>query len=205
MSKASTIIAFGLGVAIGSIGAWYALKKKFEARSDEEIASAKEALTAKYAPKKEEPVNTVDTRAEKAAAMAKEKPSVSEYAKMLSEEGYTNYSNSDVPMEEKNEERKVKREYRDPYVIPPEQFGEIEEYDRISLTYYADHILADDDDEMIENVEDVVGFGSLNHFGEYEDDSVYVRNERLKVDYEILLDLRTYTEVLESKPYLRRE
>ena len=59
-------------------------------------------------------------------------------------------------------------------------------------------------DEIIENVEDVIGFESLNHFGEYEDDSVYVRNERLRVDYEVLLDLRTYTEVLESKPYLRR-
>ena len=204
MSRTSVMAAFGLGAAIGSVATWFALKKKFEARSNEEIASAKEALTAKYAPKKEEKKDSDEENAAKAAELAKEKPSISDYAKKLSQEGYTNYSNSDVPVEEKQEEKKVKREYSDPYVIPPEQFGEIEEYDRISLTYYADHILADDCDEIIENVEDVIGFESLNHFGEYEDDSVYVRNERLRVDYEVLLDLRTYTEVLESKPYLRR-
>ena len=41
--------------------------------------------------------------------------------------------------------------------------------------------------------DDVVGMESLTHFGEYEDDSVFVRNDRLKCDYEILMDERTYS------------
>ena len=76
-----------------------------------------------------------------------------------------------------------------------------EEHEQISLTYYADGVLADENDEVIEDVEDAVGIDSLNHFGEYEDDSVFVRNDARKCDYEILLDQRTYSEVVEDMPH----
>lgn len=88
-----------------------------------------------------------------------------------------------------------------PYVISPEEFGEGEEYEKISLTYYADQVLADENDELVEDVEGAVGFESLTHFGEYEDDSVFVRNDRLKCDYEILLDQRTYSDVVKTRPH----
>ena len=88
-----------------------------------------------------------------------------------------------------------------PYVISPEEFGEFEDYERISLSYYADQILADEDDEKVEDVDNVVGLESLAHFGEYEDDSVFVRNDRLKCDYEILLDQRTYSDVIKQRPH----
>ena len=41
---------------------------------------------------------------------------------------------------------------------------------------------------------------ALNHFGEYEDDSVFVRCDERKCDYEILLDQRSFSEVVGSKP-----
>ena len=88
-----------------------------------------------------------------------------------------------------------------PYVISPEEFGEFEDYERISLSYYADQILADEDDEKVEDVDNVVGLESLIHFGEFEDDSVFVRNDRLKCDYEILLDQRTYSDVIKQRPH----
>ena len=88
-----------------------------------------------------------------------------------------------------------------PYVISPDEFGEFEDYERISLSYYADQILADEDDEKVEDVDNVVGLESLAHFGEYEDDSVFVRNDRLKCDYEILLDQRTYSDVIKQRPH----
>jgi hypothetical protein len=88
-----------------------------------------------------------------------------------------------------------------PYVIAPEEFGDLDDYETISLTYYADQILADDNDVIVDDIEDVVGFDSLNSFGEYEDDSVFVRNDRLKCDYEILLDQRKYSSVIRRKPH----
>ena len=86
-----------------------------------------------------------------------------------------------------------------PYVIAPEEFGEMDGYNTISLTYYADNVLADDIDELVEDVDETVGLDSLNHFGEYEDDSVFVRNDRLRSDYEILRDNRTYEDWVVSR------
>ena len=82
-----------------------------------------------------------------------------------------------------------------PYVIPPEEFGETD-YEIISLTYYADGILADDMDDIVDDVDDIVGADSLTHFGEYEEDSVFVRNDLREVDYEILRDPRKYSDVV---------
>lgn len=198
MKNSVGFLIFVAGAAIGSAATWYYTKEYYKKRNQEDIDSVKE----KFSYKKEtegEKTDSDEDKAQKAADMAKEKPSVADYAKKLSQEGYTNYSNVETPKEESDVKSKVDEI---PFVIPPEEFGEIEEYNKISLTYYADHILADDGDEIIENVEGTVGWDSLNHFGEYKDDSVFVRNHRLKVDYEILLDQRDYSDVIKRKPYL---
>ena len=88
------------------------------------------------------------------------------------------------------------------YVIPPESFGETD-FETVSLSYYADKVLVDDTKhEVITNVDELVGRNSLETFGEYEDDSVFVRNENLKKDFEILLDMRNYSDVSSIKPHL---
>lgn len=89
-------------------------------------------------------------------------------------------------------------------IISPEEFNDNIEYDIESLRYYADGVLANEDDEIIDNAESLVGKDFAKYFGEYEDDSVFVRNDRLKTYYEILRDLRTYSDILKIKPYLRR-
>ena len=38
----------------------------------------------------------------------------------------------------------------------------------------------------------MVGLESLDHFGEYEEDTVYVRDDSKKVDYEILRNTEEY-------------
>lgn len=118
-----------------------------------------------------------------------EKPDISTYAEILKNEAY-------VPEGTEMVENK-------PYVISPDEFGENEDYDTISLTYYADQVLVDDGGDKIEDVDDVVGMESLTHFGEYEDDSVFVRNDRLRCDYEILMDERTYSEAQKERPHQR--
>lgn len=102
----------------------------------------------------------------------------------------------------KNEEKED--EPKDgPYVITPREYGSIDEYEQIILVFWKDHVLTDDNFDIVEDIEDCVGFESLNHFGEYMDDVVYVRNDRTKCDYEISLDLRTYEEVVRERPYIR--
>lgn len=69
------------------------------------------------------------------------------------------------------------------------------------MTLYADGIVADENDDIVEDTNDCIGFESLAHMGEYEPDILYVKNDRLRVYYEITRDLRKYEEVAGSLPY----
>lgn len=189
-----SIFAFLFGATAGSVVTWLIAKDYFEKRERESIESVKEVFGKTFKSQKVEDEETVHT-SEKDSEV-----DINAYAKILSKEAYVNYSNSKMPEEDAPEEIGHSK----PYVIAPEQFQEYDDYTVISLTYFADNILTDDNLEIMkeEDVESSVGSESLTHFGEYEDDSVYVRNERLKVDYEILKDQRTYADVVKSKPYL---
>ena len=74
------------------------------------------------------------------------------------------------------------------YVIEPIECGE-DGYDVDSLHYYQNGVVTDEQNNVLsdEDIENTIGKDSLEHFGEFEDDSVYVRNDNLKKDYEILL------------------
>lgn len=189
MSKATAIITFTIGAAIGATTAWYITKKRYEQIAQEEIDSVKDTFSKLY--KREEDDVTSEETSDDSDEEEDEGLSVMEYAVKLRQEGYTN---TDVG-------RQNKPVADAPYVIPPESFDELEGYSVRSLTYYSDNVLADDDDRIVEDVEALVGSDSLNHFGEYEDDSVFVRNDRLKCDFEILYDNRKYADVLKKEPY----
>ena len=84
----------------------------------------------------------------------------------------------------------------DPYIIDPTEFGEFSEYEQRELTYYKDGIVCENDTDIVDQ-NDI--FGNLDvgdHFGEYENDRVFVRDDKRQVDYEILRDERTFMEVL---------
>ena len=195
MNKARGFVMFVLGAAVGSVATWQYTKKKYERIAQEEIDSVKEIFSKRESAAEVEIVTPEPQTAK--VGKPEEKPDITEYAARLEREGYTNYSN--VSAGEKKEEQEAME--MKPYVISPDEFGEFEDYERISLSYYADQILADEDDEKVEDVDNVVGLESLTHFGEFEDDSVFVRNDRLKCDYEILLDQRTYSDVIKQRPH----
>lgn len=96
-----------------------------------------------------------------------------------------------------NETRKDDGMKDKPYVISPDEFGEKEDYDTISLTYYADDVLTDDNNDVVNNISGTVGEDFHTHFGEYEDDSVFIRNDTLKCDYEVLRDMRSWEQLNE--------
>lgn len=189
-STVTHAIALVAGGAIGSVATWYFVKKKYETIAQEEIDSVKERFLDN---KSEEP--SIYISPEEEAAETKEEIAElnAQYEQILVDSEYTGYSAISAAKEDDISTI--------PYVIPPEEFGEKEDYDCISLTYYDDGVLTDSYDELIEDVENVVGYDSLKHFGEYEDDSVHVRNDRLKNDYEILADPRKYSDVIKKKPH----
>lgn len=101
---------------------------------------------------------------EKAPATEEPKSSVAQAIDICKKEGY------DMNVDE------FGRDMSKPYVIRPEEFGQFDDYKQVSLSYYEkDKVLTDELDNPIEDVDMTVGLDSLTHFGQYEDDSVYVR------------------------------
>jgi hypothetical protein len=185
------LFIFSLGAAAGAFVAWRIVKTKYEQIAQEEIDSVREMYRSRLQDE-EEPEQVEDEVTPTNKGDFSEMPDVKDYLKILQQTQYT----EDINYQKVEEEQMSMR----PYVISPEDFGEHDDYETISLTYYADGTLTDSTDEPIEDVEYVVGEDSLTHFGEYEDDSVFVRNDRLRTDYEILLDTRNYSDVVRRGP-----
>lgn len=180
---------FMAGLTIGSAATWLCLKKRYEQIAQEEIDSVK-AVFAEKKPetviRKEENEN-IDKDNKIKADQAKLKPDLI---------NYTNYASTN----NKNAKEEKVNMVEKPYIILPEEFGDFDEYTKLSLTYYSDGVLADENDEIVDDIDETVGADFADHFGEYEDDSVFVRNDRLKCDYEILRDNRSYSDVTGRYP-----
>lgn len=84
-----------------------------------------------------------------------------------------------------------------PYIIKPNEFGE-QDYDEVTLVYYANGKFTsyDTGDLMDEfEIEDAIGdIDPSVHFGDYEEDSVFIRNDERGIDYEVLRDEDPYEE-----------
>lgn len=183
-NKLGISLAFIAGVAAGSLVAAKLLENKYKQIANDEIESVKSMFCVKKQTDNEE----------KKSEEEKQKADEAAYVDTVDALGYTNKTKKE------GEEDMAKR--ISVYVISPEDFGE-SDFDTESLTYYADKVLLrDSTNEVVENVEELVGTDSLGTFGQYEDDSVFVRNTDLKKDFEILLDYRKYSDIVSVKPYL---
>lgn len=183
MNKGLTIFcAFAAGAIAGSLASVAAVKKHYNdyywKLSEEETASMKEYYEKKIAEIENVTNMQVETRAYE--IIADRYSSHSQEQKILDRK--KDYEEDECIMEER------------PYVIEPEELGDTD-YEVVSLNYYADHVLTFENDDVIENVDELVGRESLSHFGEYEDDAVYVRNDMMKTDFEILADTRNYSDI----------
>jgi hypothetical protein len=100
-----------------------------------------------------------------------------------------------------------------PFEITEAAFGELAEegFQQISVTYYeADRTLCDDRDQPIRDVKGTIGTDNpkgLNPELSGDPHIRYVRNRRLEVDFEILLDARSFAETVlgYERPNKQRE
>lgn len=197
MKTSTKMFIFAAGAAVGSLCTWLGVKKYYEQIANDEIESMKEWLARRI-----EDQNSPKEDAKPSDQIPEMKPSAKpdlmEYAAKVKELGYTDYSRTNEKPKEPDEEDVDDMDR--PYVIEPNVFGE-EDYEEVSLTHYADGVLTDEQDNIIMDVDRLVGADYAEHFGEYEDDSVFVRNDKLKIDFEILADLRKYSDLYNTKSY----
>lgn len=215
-----TRIIFGaagviVGAGIGALITWRFLKQHYETLSQEEIDAVKAHYSKVF---KEGP------DADLSSMVAKYKDKVDElgYSGVQSDDSDDPEDDEDDAEEESDDayvqedssddhpEPKITNIWQytkdhphpedEAYVITFEQFNnEHDDYDKSDLVYYeGDDILVDSQESPIDNVEDLIGPDALTRFGDGSRDKnmVYVRNDRIAMDFEVSRDERSYTEVI---------
>lgn len=176
---------FAAGLVVGAVAGAYLVKDKIMADAKQEIEEVREYYKSKKENKKEEVEEQEQPKEEK-----------EEYKEIAN--NYVNYNKVEQP--------KVHSVLDDaPYVIDVEEFGMNEEYDTMTLTYFADGVLTDDVDDVVEDPDVLVGLDNLKIFEEFGASAVYVRNEVWKTDFEILKDDWKWSDLQESEEKLQAE
>ena len=169
------VLYFSLGAIVGSGVTLLCVRKHYAKKADAEISAIKEAYSG-------------DGDEEKTYEEVKE-----EYEKIIDENEYNEDDAEDsyiIHDEYPREERATK-----PYVIGPDLYSEdFHGFDKCVLVYWRGNDMLLTDEQEIMDIETTIGRSSLEHFGEYESDTVFVRNERMGCDFEVLLEEGSYAE-----------
>lgn len=171
MTTWNKLAIFVTGIVLGSAITLNYAKTKYAKIADEEIASVKAAFKSE--------------KSNEDSDICEEKNDIEKMEELAIVNRYVTH------------DKVIKKEETDmnePYVISPDDFDE-NGYEIVSLTYYADDVLTDEHDNVIRNRDKLIGKDSLTKFGEYEEDSVFVRDDERKIDYEILADTRNYRDL----------
>lgn len=173
----SELIIFAIGAAAGSVVTYALMKRKQNIAEYEDYYVEDEV-------KEEKPESACTKKNEEEKT---NESNMVQYNKIVKQ-----YSGSDEKKEEKEQEVE---DMERPYVISVNEYAEIEEYETETLYYYADDVLTDEEDNIIDDVDDIVGEEALKEFDRNPDcDSVYVRNDARQTDYEILRDFNNYSD-----------
>lgn len=210
MSKLKSAMIFVAGVLVGGIPAAVITKRKCEQRAEEEIQSVKEMFKRKI--ERDKAMQEIETEEVEHVEEEIKEEKVEEEVVEQSEEPerleleyvYNNMVKRYEPRpincpawdeavaKEEAEKAKARellsRIQYEPEVIDADEFGTLEDYDMVTLTYFADGVVADDLDEIIDDYEKLIGTEFIQIFNDFDATSVYVRNDEWQIDYEIIRD-----------------
>ena len=192
--KKSIIAAIG-GAIVGAGVAYIFVKKKYSIVIDELSDQVNDFIVPVQEEVTEDNIVVVDSDMDK-----KIKPPSydTSYINEVEKTGYNDmFKEKEKPAPKKSGGRKKKD--ADIEYIDPVTFGDDKDYDTLTFTYYADGVVANEDNEEIADYEiiSLLGENFEDHFGEYEQDSVNIKNNKTKTYYEVLKDDRCYSEVVE--------
>lgn len=169
------------GATVGVFGTRRYFKKKFSAKADAEIEEVKQTFR-KHLQEIDDKITVIDQHfyPDDSINTPSEAPFMSEPD---SDEENPQYIYS-------VDNRQSELEY-----ISADEYGSDIDYELMALVYYTDGILADERGNKITNAPLLVGSNFAEHFGEEEDDTVFVRNDTEQTYFEIALSQRAYSEV----------
>lgn len=213
MNGIKNLLIFAAGAVVGGIVTWRIAKKTYEKIIADETEAAKKSAQDEIDIYKTQLEDKIDNYVKETSNSASEE----------SENDDDEYEEVEEPEEEPEEEDEDEDYYAEPryrydsylneleyfkgkgrtdeigqinvpYIINETDVGDKMDYDLIHLTFYADHILTDDANLPIKDIDEIVGPEALKCFLNEFVNIVYVRNERLGCDFEICRDLRRYAD-----------
>lgn len=201
------VAVFAVGVGIGAFATAIVLKNRYEVIIKEEIDSMKEymCLDREDCPKNFH--NIIEKTEDEQVATKEQDPNSrvlkqhhDRYKRIVRQyNGDTETSNAIAEHERLSDEANRFTGDRGPYVINTEEFSEeMSHFDKLTIYYYEDDdTLTDDNEEILSDVNSIVG-DALENFGNGSDDPevVYVRNERMAIDYEVIRLSKSYKETV---------
>lgn len=196
MSKFKTLFTFVIGAAIGSATTYFLLRKKYESDVETEIrevrAAYKKAQENDSDSDKDAPAEDISETPSKTTNYERSSLDLDKHEKAqkninkpVPTDYTTYYKPEDIEIQDPPEMQKP-IEYKPPYTISPNDFGEIPSYTEMYLELHPNGVLTDSSTgEEVEDVEDLIGTNWEGGIGEYEVNTVRIRNERLSMDIEI--------------------
>lgn len=193
-------LGIGAGGIIGGVVGFFLAKKKYEHLADEEVKSVKDTFSKYFEHDKVKEDKLSHMPAPETSSVVQEEhkdtPIVDYSARYQS--SINGYSSS-VPNERDKlpETSVVSGDPANIFIITPKEFNE-SEYNAVTLFYYKDGVLSNDNYEPLNAVEitSMIGDQALDSFGTYGTDSVYVQNDNNKTVYEIILEDDNYTDIV---------
>lgn len=207
-------VYFTAGLCIGGGVTYLVVKDRYKRLTEEEVASVRDSFEKIYERKarqladdwnsQPDPEESAKTKEEYRTIVANsEYETVSDH---VPEEAvayiHTKDADVEVHSEDENFEVTVATESdpnpNKPYVIDVVDFMNNGDYDNITMTYWTqEDILVDEREEIIHEVDSLIGRNNLNFFDEHpNEDTVYIRNNKEEVDFEIIKDTRSYAQVV---------
>lgn len=198
MNLKNTFI-FIIGVSVSSAITYKVVKDIYERRLQEEIESVKEVFGRRRNEVDKPEVDKPEEKVKKYNNISTNINDYNEKKEYNNKISYYNYAQQNDDVTEVEEEKNIEfHEIESPdsdiYIIHPQEFGALDDYDLITLIYYADGVLTDDMNKKVYDIDNTVVKGFETHFGEFENDCVYIRNNKHHADYEILRDNQRYSD-----------
>lgn len=181
MSKVKGLLIFAAGAIAGTVAGIGMAKRHFEAIAAQEINEVRDYYRKVNKELADQLVDKTSDIKEEPAEKSIEEEEKEEYNNIIKHGNY-------MTTEEIDDEEELFSEDDEPYIIDPSEFGNNGHYATQTCTYFADGVLVDDVDEVIEEPETLVGTFHVDIFRDFDATSVYVRNDWMKMDFEILRD-----------------
>lgn len=174
------LIIFLAGIGVGATGCFLCVKKHYDKITDDEIKSVKEYYKKEFL----EAFDNAHVYSSSSEDSEDNKVTQQNYKSKGSD--LVNYSDFYKKEEETNE----KNDKLLPYVIDEDEFLEENQYDKITISYFEDDsVFVNQEDDIISDGMEFVGEENISKF---KNDVLYVRNEKLGVDYEVILEKGGY-------------